>query len=154
MAKDTLLQRYWSRVDKRGPDECWNWTGTTSRGYGKFYDGVAMRRAHRYAWQFAHGEWPGEWHVLHSCDNPLCQNPAHLKLGTHADNMREMEQRGRAKYVRGEAHGKSRLTTESVKTIRAMRADGETLHSIASAIGVTIATIHNVVTGRTWSHVE
>lgn len=154
MAKRTLEQRYWSHIDVRGPDECWPWTGGTSRGYGKFYDGVGMRRAHRVGWQIVHGAWPGELHVLHSCDNPLCQNPTHWRLGTHADNMHEMYERKRHRQIRGEEVKNSRLTEQSVREIRALRREGHTLVELGARFGVHFSTIAYACNGKNWSHID
>lgn len=93
-----LADRFWARVEKRGPDECWPWTGyRDAKGYGQ----IALNRrtaegAHRVSWALARGEIPDGIHVLHRCDNPPCCNPAHLFLGTHADNMWDMKAKGRA----------------------------------------------------------
>lgn len=113
-----------------------------------------MRRAHRVGWQIVHGAWPGELHVLHSCDNPLCQNPSHWRLGTHTDNMHDMESRHRKRQVRGEEVGNSKLTTESVRHIRAMRRDGHTLREVAERFGVTIAQVSNIANRKCWRHIE
>jgi len=78
---------------------CHLWTGAQNVfGYGIVYD--RNRRnigTHRAAWFFAHGPIPGGLYVLHRCDNPFCINPAHLFLGTHADNHRDMWRKGRGK---------------------------------------------------------
>lgn len=151
MAK-TLEERYWAYVDVRGPDDCWPWIGVTHKGYGRFYDGISMRGAHRVAWKIAHGD-PGDLHVLHSCDNPPCQNPAHLRLGTHAENMREREERGRGKYVRGSRHGKSKLTEQQVREIRdAYTGKYGEQTAIAKRYGITQANVSNIILGRTWQH--
>lgn len=92
-------ERFWARVDKRGPDECWPWTGSTNKqGYGcwSFKSGEGPINAHRIAYGLTHNGIPGRLHILHSCDNPPCCNPAHLDAGTHADNMVDMRVRGRA----------------------------------------------------------
>lgn len=92
----TAPARFWSKVDKRGPDECWPWKAQTRwDGYGRF---VVMRKpqwSHRYSWELHNRPLkPGE-HVLHSCHNPGCCNPAHLSVGTHAENMAEAQRVGR-----------------------------------------------------------
>jgi hypothetical protein len=71
---------------------CWLWTGTrTGGGYGKWLG----QRAHRFAYSAAKGAIPAGMFVCHACDNPLCVNPDHLWLGSHSDNMRDMDRKGR-----------------------------------------------------------
>jgi hypothetical protein len=90
--------RFWAKVDKRGPDECWPWMASfNTKGYGRFcvYD-RHITRAHRVAWALHHGEpvLPGTF-ICHSCDNRACCNPAHLWRGDNAANMLDMAQKGR-----------------------------------------------------------
>jgi hypothetical protein len=94
--------RFNRRVDRSGgPDACWPWLGRIEpKGYGTMAVGGRQRLAHRCAMALAIGEVPRGKLVLHACDNPPCVNPAHLRLGTQLDNMRDMVQRGRK--VRGE----------------------------------------------------
>jgi hypothetical protein len=96
----TLEERFWSKVNVRSAGECWEWTkGRHSYGYGVFYPGRPAPQilAHRQALIFAEGQPPKDGnHALHSCDNPPCCNPAHLYWGTHAKNMEDMADRGRA----------------------------------------------------------
>jgi hypothetical protein len=95
------MQRFWSKVDIKGADDCWPWlAGRNNCGYGEF--GVRNNgkfskwKAHRFAWTLWHSEDPGRLEVCHKCDNPSCVNPSHLFLGTHKDNIRDMHQKKRS----------------------------------------------------------
>jgi hypothetical protein len=88
------MDRFWSKVQKS--DACWIWAASRDdKGYGTFgFDGV-VQKAHRVAYQLSVGPIPDGAHILHSCDNPPCVNPAHLRVGTRSDNMRDKVARGR-----------------------------------------------------------
>ena len=78
--------------------ECWNWTGKVNNsGYGYAVFNGRKTGIHRLAYRFAFGEFDESLFVLHKCDNPRCINPAHLFLGTQADNMRDCAAKGRNK---------------------------------------------------------
>jgi len=93
----TVEERFWAKV-QRG-EGCWLWLGGKHKfGYGTFRAGKAVIGAHRYSWQLHSGQpIPEGSFVLHSCDNPPCVNPAHLRLGSPKDNMQDMSTRGRAR---------------------------------------------------------
>jgi hypothetical protein len=86
-----VAERLWSRVDfSLGRAGCWVWIGRRDRhGYG-LLRALGNRFAHRVAYVVAVGPIPAGLSVLHRCDNPPCVNPAHLWLGTQADNLRDM----------------------------------------------------------------
>jgi hypothetical protein len=91
--------RFWPKVDRSGgPDACWLWTaGAQGSGYGQFYPSKGRPTgAHRFSWELANGRpIPPGMHVMHSCDVRLCVNPAHLSIGTAADNNQDKSRKGR-----------------------------------------------------------
>lgn len=95
-----IAARLWSKVNvplhKNAASMCWNWTASTTKGYGQMVVAGKMLRAHRIAYEVAFGPIPDGMHILHKCDNPLCCNPAHLSVGSHDDNMRDKADKGRA----------------------------------------------------------
>jgi hypothetical protein len=88
---DTREHPIWQRIDVRGATECWPWTRgtTTPGGYGVLRVAGRPVRAHRFVYELVNGALTPGLYVLHSCDNPPCCNPAHLRQGTHAENMQD-----------------------------------------------------------------
>lgn len=149
-------ERFWSKVDRRGDDECWPWTDSTDAyGYGHFrLNAQGMVKAHRMAWIFGVGEIPEGIKVRHGCDNPPCCNyRRHLLLGTQAENIADMDQRGRRVPPRGERHAKAKLTDELVRTIRDLQGVGLTRRELGVMFGVSPITIRDVAKRRTWIHI-
>jgi hypothetical protein len=137
-------ERYLAKLDTSGgPDACWPWTASRSpRGYGKFsVDGRAWR-AHRWGYEHFVGPIPEGHGVLHTCDDPPCQNPAHWFTGTDADNNHDMIAKNRARYLtgdnhparrhperisRGERHYAAKLSDNQVAELRQLWATGRYL---------------------------
>lgn len=168
-------ERFWSRVLVGAPDICWPFMGTlTNDGYGQMQWGGKVRLAHRLAYQFATGQplayvgrlRPETVCVLHSCDNPACCNPSHLRLGTQGENIRDASAKKRLlsgdanpsrrmphRLARGEAIGTSKLTARDVRTIRKRSERGDTQAEIARAYGLAISTVQRIIYRQTWRHI-
>ena len=149
-------QRFWSKVAILEPQDCWPWLrGRFTDGYGQFRLRNRKVGAHRVAWAITHNApiWVtggGPKIVRHICDNPLCCNPAHLRMGTYQDNANDAVRRGRT--ARGEAHGKAKLTEESVLEIRRLRNEGRTPRSLTEQFGVSRSTLDSA--RRNWKWLE
>lgn len=166
-AKD--VARFWSKVRRGEPDECWDWTDTPDRGgYGRFKIGGITYRAGRVAYLLGHGVDPFPLLVCHSCDRPPCSNPAHLFAGTDKDNLQDCKAKGRLNTAAGEKHGSktqpwsrakgesvcgAKLTADEVIEIRRRFHDGESQQSIADSFGITREGVGRVTQGKTWKHV-
>lgn len=157
-----LADRFWEKVDRRGPRECWPWKSRSNvRGYGYLQRGGrngGRILAHRLSWELHRGSIPDGLEVCHECDNPPCCNPAHLFLGTQADNNADAVAKGRARFTfaerpeltSGEANVHAKLTAQRVNEIRALRAAGLSQREIAERFGVTRQNIRAIVRKLTW----
>lgn len=97
-----LAERFWSKVDRRGADECWPWNGRRNhKHYGRISEWRDGKKAHRaatqVAWELHHGQpFPAGKIACHSCDNPPCVNPAHIWPGTDLENSTDKILKGRS----------------------------------------------------------
>jgi len=125
-------------------------------GYGFFGFNGRTSRANRVAWELTYGPIPEGLVVCHRCDNRRCVNPAHLFLGTVADNVRDMDQKGRRRACRGEDRRNAKLTEHHVRVIRYLRDNGVSLSQRRQAemFGVNHTTIERIGTRREWGHVQ
>lgn len=152
MARPTVSERFWAKVAKAGPDECWLWKATLgNHGYGV----LSVRHgetetSHRLAWSFTNGPIPDGAFVLHKCDVRACCNPRHLALGTQADNIGHMWSRGRQqKYPKGETHHCAKLTWEIVAEIKAATGSNR---KVAAMFGIGRQTVQDIRAGKRWQN--
>jgi hypothetical protein len=148
-----INQRFWNKVDRRGDNDCWLWTGAKwESGYGRIRRGNKMARAHRVAWEITHGPIPVGKFVCHKCDNRSCCNAiSHLFLGTQSENLHDMVLKGRSAHQRGEDHGNARLTWPEVRSARAVYATGKvSIRRIAEVLRVPRNTAGSFLRGETW----
>lgn len=171
--------RFWRRVNVASGDECWIWIGACDRdGYGLFlinandeHDGRRIcMHAQRFAWTLFNSPIIGDLHVLHHCDNPACVNPAHLFLGTNADNVADRDRKGRTvsgwhtqpdrmrqivnmlvpPRMLGEANPSAKLTSAAVQAIRA---DQRPSRAIANEYRVSKTVVNAIRRGELWREV-
>ncbi len=170
--------RFWAKVDTTGGIfACWPWLGgRNAKGYGSFAIGGRHYMAHRIAMEIATGEpLPPDQIAMHTCDNPPCVNPAHLRPGTVAENQRDMAEKGRAPFrqhpelirrgerhwfrlhpelaARGSRNGFAKLDEDAVREIRRRWSAGESRTDLAAAFGISPSNLWLVATGRRWKHV-
>lgn len=144
-------ERFWSKVDVRGPDECWLWTrGLSSTGYGKFWLRGRHRKAHQISWMAANGPIPCGKQVNHTCHVKACCNPNHLYSGTHANNMEDRNRAGRQARLSGESNGGAKLSVADVLKIRAAR--GRSQRQLAQEFGVSKQQISRILSVKNWTH--
>ena len=148
--KQKYIDRFHTKYIKQ-KNGCWNWiAGTRDKGYGVFYAGKTIT-AHRFSYLIHKGD-PKALFVCHRCDNPSCVNPDHLWLGTHQDNMDDMFQKNRQRYIAhpGSNNGRAILTEKDVLEIRTSTQSNETL---AKIYNMSKQTISDIKRRRTWKHV-
>lgn len=141
-AKGTALaDRLWRRVRIGAEAECWEWQGYVhTAGYGQMGRGgkrEGLVFTHRAAWEATHGPIPGGLFVCHRCDNRRCCNPAHLFLGTPADNAADMAAKGRGRGAEGLANANAKLTPTQVAEIRRRYRPGTTVCELAAEFGIS-----------------
>ena len=150
----SLSEAFWQYCPGGDDEQCWEWQGTLkSSGYGTFRYKYKQYAAHRVSYELHKGEIVDGLCVCHTCDNRRCVNPAHLWLGTHADNVRDMVQKGRTRQTRGQDNHLAKLTEADVISIRELAKQGIVRRVIAKQFGVSTAHIHRIVWRRMWAHV-
>ena len=140
-------ERFWTKVDQTaGPDACWPWLGSRSRGYGRFSIGRQELKAHRYT-LFGLINRPEA--VLHACDNPPCCNPQHLWIGSRRENNADRAKKGRS--ATGERMAHAKLSQGRAEEIRHRYAQGGVSQQrIADEMGISQALVSQVVHERVW----
>jgi hypothetical protein len=163
-----FVARFWNHVDReeKTAADCWEWTGyREEKGYGRFRIKNRVCAAHRVSFMLEKGRWPSpSLMILHSCDNPACVNPAHLREGTAQENQDDIDARGRRRIRNGSDHwrggrpsdailrGGSRLSEYDVREIRQKAREAD-LNTLAMDFGVTPSVVRDTAERRTFEWV-
>ena len=150
--------RFCSKVETAGEDECWECVAMylDKDGYGQFYLNMKNIKAHRFSFQLFHKRLiKDKMCIMHSCDNPLCVNPHHLNEGTHLENMTDMHNKGRGVQPKGEKHNSAKLTEKQVLKIRKTydKKNGITATKLGNEYGVDRKVIHDIINRKIWKHI-
>ena len=148
-------ERVWAKVEKT--PGCWLWRGARNgHGYGLARKDGRWQRAHRVVYELVVGPIPIGMNLMHTCDNPPCVNPAHLRPATQRENLEDMTRKGRRRNgireQRGMRNAAAKLTDEQVAHIKGMALAGYYQDDIATQFGITRANV-SYITWKTWTHV-
>lgn len=152
-----FMARFWSKVAKGGPGDCWIWIGASSgNGYGAIKPSRSrkMKVASRVSLEIKLGRLLQTFELAcHSCDTPLCVNPAHLFVGSNSDNMTDASSKGRIHRWGGARVGSGNPRAKlNEAQAAAIKFDDRVHRLIAADFGVSEATVTNIKNGRTWGH--
>lgn len=153
-------EELWSKVDKRGPDECWPWLGfKNEQGYGRTWINDYGYYAHRVIYSLAYPdtlEWSApkdkysDQFLLHTCDNTSCCNPAHLRKCTLNENNKDKMIKGRAKLYPKDTGPRCKLTMEKAREIRRLRETGITARELAIKYEISLPSIKTLLRGDSY----
>lgn len=145
-----LVVRFWPKVEKGGPDECWLWlAGLNTGGYGQINSGGMYGRplgSGRASWLIHYGDIPKGLCVCHRCDNRRCVNPRHLFLGTVQANNADRDEKGRSRFC-----GTRKLAEADVLEIYRRSHGGENQCQIASEFDVSRAMVAQIKRRARWA---
>lgn len=160
MTRQSLGDRFWSKVQVAGPSDCWEWKAYRNKaGYGVFGWTNKTTLAHRTAWGLEFGEIPEGMCVCHTCDNPACCNPSHLFLGTHRDNMGDCQKKGRHSWSANKpatrvspTQGNFKLNEWQVVGAMSRWLMGHSGAQISRDLGVVPECVYAICNGVRWAH--
>lgn len=140
-----IVTRFWALIDRSGGDDaCWPWTGYSEDGYGKFFYQGGMRVAPRLALSFWSGELPSPGlETCHSCNNPPCCNPRHLRFDTRQSNVDDCVAAGRFRV-------RSKISSDDARVIRERVAAGAIQKDLAAQYGISPSAITSIIRGDRW----
>ena len=145
-----LIRRFFSKVDIKRENDCWNWLANQTKiyGYGRFRCNK-MELAHRISYILKYGKISNDILVCHICNNKLCINPNHLFLGTWQDNMNDMINKKRS--LTGEKHFNSKLTWKIIRKIREEYSKNETTYyKLSKKYNISDTVIGYIINNQIW----
>jgi DNA-binding CsgD family transcriptional regulator len=144
----------WQMVDKRGPDECWPWKGSTNTGYGRVQIEGRSYYAHRVIFDMVN---PGvitrsspiskkqSGFLMHLCDNRICCNPAHLKVATIKENNNDCQEKGRRNLPTGERHFRAVFSNQEAFEILELAKQGLSTRRISEKLGKNRSSVKSLL---------
>jgi len=151
---EPVTLEYLLKNTKLMPNGCMEWQmGRDPKNYGYVYTNGKQYGTHRLVAIMVYGEPGAKMHTLHSCDNPPCINPDHLRWGTSKENMMEAQARGLMKQPdnSGSKHGMAKLTEADIPVIFELLAQGKTQREIGKIVGIESSTISLIRNGKRWA---
>lgn len=147
------IERFWSKVDVKGEDECWEWKKCKDKdGYGQYQINKKKYLSHRISWILENGDIPKKMCICHKCDNPSCVNPNHLFLGTNKNNSEDMTNKNR--QAKGENQGLHKLTEKQILEIRLKYIPYKyTQQKLAEEYNISRSLIGYIVRNKIWKHI-
>jgi hypothetical protein len=150
----------WSKVDKKGEDECWNWLGFKNEdGYGRVQINDWQYYAHRVIYNLVFPDvinikapklTDEKGFLLHTCDNPSCCNPKHLWVGTHKENMEDKVKKNRQKRFPSDTGPRCKLTMQQAKEARQLRKEGISTRELALRFGLSLPSMKTLIRGDSY----
>jgi HNH endonuclease len=131
--------------------ECWKWNGAINKwGYGIVRWKGKTVLAHRLSWESHNFRDAGDLLICHKCDNPPCVNPNHLFIGTHQDNMRDRDEKGRGYDRSGIRNGRAKINSDEAETIRLRYWKGDNRKSLAEEFGIGLSQLQRIAKRINW----
>ena len=154
----------WSKVDKRGENECWEWKGyKNDDGYGRTWINDKGYYAHRVIYSIVYpnsinlnapSSTDETGFLLHTCDNPSCCNPRHLWVGSHWDNMADKVKKGRSADFSGDKGPRCKLTMEQAMQIRKLRKSGISAKELAKKFEISLSSMKSLLANKSYIEVK
>ena len=154
----------WSKVDKRGENECWEWKGyKNDDGYGRTWINDKGYYAHRVIYSIVYpnsinlnapSSTDETGFLLHTCDNPSCCNPRHLWVGSHWDNMADKVKKGRSADFSGDKGPRCKLTMEQAMQIRKLRKSGISAKELAKQFEISLSSMKSLLANKSYIEVK